>query len=452
MRSLYWKIFLSFWLATILIIFTTAWIMGQIAQKYTLTAHEQVFMDSYASAAIATYESGNKKALNKWLSDVGQKKEMTLYLLSSKGEIIGPEKPQNEIKEVRDELINNHLSDGIFKSGNLIISHEILSPSGIYYRLAALTKQPLAFFVQIPWGGLLLRLAFAVFISGLICYMLSRYLTKSLRSLGQAAQSIATGNLTARVGPYGKHNRDEIADLYEKFNQMAEEIEQLVTSKERLLQDISHELRSPLARLQIALALGTKKSNSLTEVEFDRMELECERLNGLIGEILEFARLDKSTTEMQLTEVDLNDLLEEIIQDGNFESGEYNYRIQKKDIAPCKMLLDKRLMHRAIENIIRNALRYTPNDLPIFVSLEINKSNKEVYIDIQDQGQGVPEDQLDKIFTPFYRVDRSREKKTGGFGLGLAIAMSAIQLHKGTIIAKNSPQGGLWVRIALPLD
>ncbi|TAL62337.1 MAG: HAMP domain-containing protein, partial [Legionella sp.] len=394
-------------------------------------------------------ESGKKTALMKLLLKIGITRHMTLYLLSSKGEIISTRKPPNEVVEVRDDLMNNQLSDGIFKSGNLIVSHEILSSSGTRYRLAAITEHPLSHFLQFPWAGLTFRLVLAVFFSGLICYLLSLYLTKPLRTLGEAAHSIAKGKFNTRVGHFRGHNKDEIAQLSDEFDQMAEQIEQLVTSKERLLQDISHELRSPLARLQIALELARNKAKHLADNELNRMEMECARLNALIGEILEFARMDKSTTELHLSEVNMLELLEEIIRDANFESGEHNYRVQLGKTTPCTLLIDERLIHRAIENILRNALHYTPENKHIVVSLELSPSNKEIYIDIKDQGPGVPEDQLEKIFTPFYRVDLSREKKTGGFGLGLAIAASAVELHQGKITAFNHPDGGLLVRITL---
>ncbi|ARB91084.1 two-component system sensor histidine kinase CpxA [Legionella longbeachae] len=449
MRSLYWKIFISFWLATILIIFTTAWIISHIVHKSSLPAQEQLFMDSYANAAVATYESGQQAALLKWLNKIGISRHMSIYLLTSTGEIIGTHVAPENVKKVAENLLQDQLSEGILKSGKLIVSHEILSTSGKFYRLAAVSEQPIYHFVGVPWAGLAIRLILAIFISGLICYLLSRYLTQPLRSLGMAAKSIAKGKLNTRVGHLRGHNKDEIAQLSAEFDRMAEQVETLVKSKERLLQDISHELRSPLARLQIAIELGRKKTNHLADGEFNRMELECSRLNALITEILDFARLEKSTTDLNCNEVDLSTLLLNIINDANFEFGNELPRVKAGVIEPCQLFLDERLIHRAIENVVRNALHYSPATEQVTVSLTRDKTQEHIYIDITDKGPGVPEDQLNRIFNPFYRVDTSRAKKTGGYGLGLAIAARAIQLHQGEIVASNNPDCGLLVRIKL---
>jgi len=451
MRSLYWKIFLSFWLATILVIFTTAWITSQIVQKSSQPVRERAFMDSYANAAVVTFESAKAPALLKWLHDIGLSRHMTLYLLSNTGEILGTQSTPSNVKDIATKMSTNQLNAGIFSSGNLLVSHEILSTSGNYYRLVAVSGKPISYFVQIPWAGLMLRLTFAVFISGLICYLLSLYLTKPLRFLGMAAQSLATGKLNTRVGRMRGHKHDEIAHLSNEFDRMAEQLETIVNSKERLLQDISHELRSPLARLQIALELGRNKTQTLAEAEFSRMELECARLNFLICEILEFARLEKSTTELNLEETNLAGLLAEAIDDANFESGEHLPKVQAGLMEDFNLMIDARLVHRAVDNILRNALRYSPEEKSITVSLTFNSQKNQAIIGIQDRGPGVPSDQLEKIFTPFYRVDPSREKKTGGYGLGLAIAARAVKLHHGEIRASNCQEGGLLVQIILPL-
>ncbi|MGL5742489.1 MAG: two-component system sensor histidine kinase CpxA [Legionella sp.] len=449
MRSLYWKIFISFWLATILIIFTTAWVISHIVQKSSLPAQEQLFMDSYANAAVATYESGQQAALLKWLNKIGISRHMSIYLLTSTGEIIGTQAAPDNVKKVAENLLQDQLSEGILKSGKLIVSHEILATSGKFYRLAAVSEKPIYHFVGVPWAGLAIRLTLAAFISGLICYLLSRYLTQPLRSLGMAAKSIATGKLNTRVGHLRGHHNDEIAQLSSEFDRMAEQLETLVSSKERLLQDISHELRSPLARLQIAIELGRNKTQHLADNEFNRMELECSRLNALITEILDFARLEKSTMDLNLQQTDLSKLLLNIIQDANYEFGKETSRVQAGVLEPCHLLLDERLIHRAIENVVRNALHYSPTTEHVIVSLKHDETKENVYIDISDKGPGVTHDQLDSIFNAFYRVDTSRTKKTGGYGLGLAIAARAIKLHHGEILALNNPGGGLLVRIIL---
>ena len=451
MRSLYWKIFISFWVASTLIILTTAWVTSELARKASIPAHEKVFMDSYATAAVTTFEAGRHKALKKWLEQAGDRREMTLYLLSNSGEIFSNEMPPPVIQEITDNLVHAKLDEGLLKFGNVIVSHEIISTSGKAYRLAAVSDKPLSHFIQITWASLTLRLLIAVFISGLICYLLSSYLTKPLRSLSLAAKSIATGQLSTRVGRFAGHYRDEIAELSHDFDLMAEKLEKIVKSKERLLQDISHELRSPLARLQVAIELGRKKSNNIAKNEFNRMEEECIRLNNLIGEILDYARLDKSVYQLQRTIVNIPALVQHIVTDANYEFAKNNERVTVSKPYECQLYVDERLIHRAAENILRNALHYSPAEELVSVCVALSKNQQDVVIEIHDHGPGIPKDQLEKIFNPFYRVDKSREKKTGGYGLGLAIARQAIYLHNGTIQVKNQKSGGLKVQILLPI-
>jgi two-component system sensor histidine kinase CpxA len=452
MRSLYWKIFVSFWLATILIIVTTAWITSQITRKSSLPAREQAFMDSYANAAVVTYESGQGTSLMKWLKQIGLSHHMSIYLLTSTGEIIGANSPPPIVVKVARHLIRDQLSEGIFKSGKLIVSHEIISTSGKFYRLAAISDKPIAHFIEIPWTGLAIRLILAIFISGLVCYLLSLYLTQPLRSLRMAAKSIATGNLQTRVGHFRGHNKDEIAALSNEFDRMAEQLQSMVQDKERLLQDISHELRSPIARINIAIELAKNKAGDLAKLELDRMETETSRLNALIGEIMTFARLDQSTTELNTSLTDLPELIDEIIKDANYEFASKGITLVKGKTEPCQLTVDTRLLRRAIENIVRNALQYSESGQQVILSVYQKLAKNEVWIDIQDNGPGVPKNQLRNIFNPFYRVDSSRTKKTGGYGLGLSIAARAIILHQGKISARNSPEGGLLVRIRLPLN
>lgn len=450
MRSLYWKIFLSFWLASILIIVTTAWVASEIARKSAIPTQERAFMDSYANAAVVIFESGQHAALNKWLEKTSLSKQMDLFLLTNKGDIVGNQPTPDLVKQISLKLTQGRLDSGIFKSGNLIVSHEILSPTGIAYRLAAVSEKPLSPIVRIPWEGFTIRLLLAIFISGFICYLLSLYLTSPLTSLRRAAQSLAKGKLNTRVGHFTGHHHDEIAELSDDFNSMAEQLETLIHSKERLLQDISHELRSPLARLHVAIELGRKKCTKIAQIEFDRMESECLRLNELISEILEFARLEKSTDTLDKSLVNLPMLLSNLLKDANYEFSETTPRVTLGKMEPIQLMLDERLIHRAIENIIRNALRYSLKSHPVLLSMYTEPHNKKIFIEIADNGPGVPENQLKKIFNPFYRVDTAREKKTGGYGLGLAIAQQAIQLHGGEIRAMNRQQGGLLVRIILP--
>ena len=266
-----------------------------------------------------------------------------------------------------------------------------------------------------------------------------------------AAKLLAAGKLNTRVGHFLGHNNDEIAELSHEFDGMAERLETLITSKQRLLQDISHELRSPLARIQVAIELARKKSNNLAENEFQRMELECSRLNTLIGEIIYFARLDKSTNTLKKVRVDLHLLIESIVNDANFEFSKQAPRVLISTLQPCRLKLDERLIHRAIENILRNALRYSNPTQQVIISLHVSESNKTIEIDIKDKGPGVPNDQLTKIFEPFYRVDKAHSRELGGTGLGLSIVKHIVSAHGGQVWVNSQLESGSTFSFTVPL-
>ncbi len=448
MRSLYWKIFLSFWLATIILILITTGVISLLTHKSSALAHEQIFMDSYATAAVSTYESGKEYALNQWIQKAGKRKDMHFFLLSSKQGVLGDRNPPEEVTNIAKNLIDEELNHGLFKFNNLVISHEVITTSGTVYRLAAITNKPIYPLSQIPWGDLSLRVLLGVFISGLICYLFTYYLTQPLRLLSQAAKSIGRGELSTRVGQFKGHSRDEIAQLSHDFDRMAEQLEAIMHAKERLLSDISHELRSPLARLHIAIELARKKGTDPSQ--FDRMEKECTRLNHLIGEILEYARLERSTDELHLQTINLTELLSQLVEDAKFEAQHRGIQITLDYDHKTLIEAEKRLLHRAIENILRNAILHSPDLGHIWLTLLHNPSDKTVHIDIIDQGPGVPAGQLAKLTDPFYRVDTSREKKKGGYGLGLSIAMEAVRLHHGQLDFANHSEFGLQVHITLP--
>ncbi len=448
MHKLYWKIFLSFWITTTLIIISTIWVTSEVTRKSSIPVREKIFINSYANAAVATYESGNEEALRQWLKHIALSKHLTFYLLSSNGTILGADKIPKEVQRLEKQFISENLPDGIFKRRNLIISHEILTLSQHTYRLVAVLKKPLGHLTAIPWAGISFEFLIVILISGLVIYILSLYLTKPLRSLSTAAKSIAEGHFETRVNPAIKTRKDEMARLSQDFDHMAEQIEQLILSKERLLQDISHELRSPLARLQVALTLLKDKSSEDVEPFIDRMELEIERLDDLIGDILALAKLQKPKQSYRMSEVNLGELINPIIQDANFEFEAKHVSANLSMTQTVKANINEKLMHHAIENVIRNALIYTKPETTVDVA--VTEDTDEILITIADRGQGVPEENLHTIFSPFFRVDDSREKKTGGFGLGLAIAFKAVDVHHGNIKAENRPDGGLIITIELP--
>jgi len=287
------------------------------------------------------------------------------------------------------------------------------------------------------------RLGALALVAGLLVFWLAYHLSSPVSVLRSATKDIASGNLAARVGSKVTRRRDEIGQLGRDFNAMAARVEALVSAQRQLLQDVSHELRSPLARLRVALELARRRSG---ERAHDRIELECERLEELIGGLLEITRLEGVLSGSEA--VDLVAVLREVVADARFESGNENITLEIASSEPLILEGDQRLLRSAIDNVVRNAVDYTPTEAGVDVA--VTSSRNEVTVQVCDRGPGVPEHALEGIFEPFFRVERSRDLRHGGTGLGLAIAARAIRLHGGTIRAVNRQGGGLLVEIRLP--
>ena len=295
----------------------------------------------------------------------------------------------------------------------------------------------------------LLQMLITFVISGAVCYLLSWRITAPVRRLRAAAQGLADGDLASRVALSREGAGDELSDLGRDFNLMAARIEKLVTSHKQLVRDVSHELRSPLARLNVALGIARKESPPSAETALDRIELEGERLNQLIGELLTLSQLEGGAAG-ERSEVDLSALADEVVLDADFEACASNRRVNFSPAPGFLLQGDRELLRRALENVVRNAVRYTEQGSVVEVSLE-RESDSLAVLRVRDFGPGVPQDQLCDIFRPFYRVAQARDRQSGGTGIGLAISEKTVTLHGGTISARNLPDAGLEVEIRLPL-
>jgi two-component system sensor histidine kinase CpxA len=333
----------------------------------------------------------------------------------------------------------------IIRSRPFIVSAPFVTSSGKHYRIVAKMPPRVINTLNFNWQALSIRALIALIISGIICYLLSSYISNPIRSLQSAAKKLGEGKLGTRVGNVFVNRKDEITDLAEEFDQMAERLQVLIQSQDQLLRDISHELRSPLARLFVALEMAKDKSGDTAQAELSRIELEANRLNDLIGALLSLARLEAKQDGVQLEKINLTNLVQAIVNDANYED-QANQRVEFHGDDKIILLGNKMLLSRAIENIVRNALRYSTRDKPVAVKL--HAKDQLIQLTIRDHGPGIPEADLPHIFEPFYRVDGARNAKSGGYGLGLAIAQKSLSLLKGKICAANAEDGGLIVTIS----
>ena len=301
------------------------------------------------------------------------------------------------------------------------------------------------------WGSQAgyLRLAGLLLTAVLVCFALAKYLTSPIGKLRTATQKLADGDLSSRVVPMVGRRRDELADLARDFDVMAERIETLVISQRRLNSDISHELRSPLARMNVALELAKQKSNKDTQPMLERIENESNRLNEMISRLLILAKLETDSEVVEPVRVDLAEIVNQVAEDADFEAQAKGRSVTVSAKEHCTVMGSENLLRSAIENVLRNAVRYTAEGTVVDVSLAAN--NGHAVLQVSDHGGGVPDDELKNLFRPFYRVGEDRTRKTGGIGLGLAIAERAILAHKGTISARNTDHG-LLVEIRLDKD
>jgi two-component system sensor histidine kinase CpxA len=279
-------------------------------------------------------------------------------------------------------------------------------------------------------------------------------LTTPLFKLRTTTNQLAEGDFSARVGTKLAKRRDEIGELGRDFNTMAERLESMVKAQQRLLGDISHELRSPLARLGVALGLARKRSGADANGALDRIERESENLNEMISQLLTLTRLESGTDGRKRSNVDLDALVREVSEDADFEARSLNRSVQVVSSDKCSINGVEDLLRSAVENVVRNAVRFTPEGTAVEVALRKQNGSGDNYavISVRDRGNGVPTESLEKIFRPFYRTEDARDRQSGGgSGLGLAITERAVRMHGGTVAATNAPEGGLSVEMRFHL-
>lgn len=464
MRTMFVKLFFWFWLAMTLsgiVIFLIAFNMrvgpmhAQFERHYSAErvrlVREALVM--YGITAVGIYEKYGEVATRNFAIR-REPHGMRAFLFSIKGDSLSGPAPLHLRQTVR-QLLASNASDIVYDKGIVTAAVLVQSPRGKMYVAAAEGLPPVP-----PPRALLQGWPFppdfwfrflVTFVVGvLVCYGLAWHFTAPIRRIRAAAQRLGTGDLSARVPLLAKGRGDEMTDLVRDFNGMAERIENLMTAQKQLVRDVSHELRSPLARLNVALGLARRSASPESEAPLDRIEQEAERLNFMIGELLTLSLLESDSARYVKELFDVSDVVEEVVRDADFEAASRNRSVRFASMAAFKMTGNREMLRRALENVVRNGVRYTDEGTSVEVSLE--ESDGKAVIRVRDHGPGVPEDALTEIFRPFYRLAKARDRQTGGTGIGLAITERAVLLHSGEVRAENAPDGGLVIEMRLPLS
>jgi two-component system OmpR family sensor kinase len=448
MRNLYLRIFVSFWTAMVLVltftVMATLWLGDQRAQR------EQTRQDQLAREASRVLADSGVPGLRDWLThESARAAPDRLFVLDRHGsDLLGRHVPDFLRARFGHSTVPGKVPDLPPDARDVRWLSQLISPSDETYALSLLRlrRGPLGIFSSTETP--IITAIATLMVSTIVCFLLARYLSDPIRHLRAATRSIAAGDLGVRVSSLIGARRDELAMLALDFDLMAERLRGLLESHQELLRDVSHELRSPLARLQIALGLA-RRPNANLEQEFDRIEQETGRLDELIGEILSLSRLDDPAHTLIAEPVNLEELLETLLDNARVEAEPRSISVQIKAPAALSVEGDRELLFRAIENVLRNAVRFSPNGA--VVELAAERGADQVVVRVTDHGPGVPPASLERIFEPFFCVARARDRDSGGYGIGLAITARVAALHGGSVRARNNPDGGLQVEIHLPL-
>jgi two-component system, OmpR family, sensor kinase len=446
MRTLFLRIFLAFWVAMLLVLFATA-----AVGWYRVSRVQSIDIRQLADEATARLYAGGFTALDNWIYEAERDhRGWRIYIIDqSGGDIIGRELPSR-----LDAYARRLKNAGFLQRENAVSRRNdplLLSPlftdrdGTVYTIMADNLVSPLNLWRQ-PDVRIVL-FSFALVISGLVSWWLARYVSRPVERLRTSARSLAAGNLEARVGQEFSRRHDELGVLARDFDTMADHVRGLIASKEDLLRAMSHELRSPLARLRVASGLARRPDADVPR-QLDRIELEAERLDTLIGQMLQLSHLRAVEPTLPREPLDLTSLVSEVVEDARIEASAANKRVAWTATGSLMTEGDHDLLRSAIENVLRNAVRFTKRETAVQVSMALD--GQQAVIVIEDRGPGVPEPELEHIFEPFYRVAESRDRDSGGTGLGLAITERVVRLYGGEVRAQNVAEGGLRVEIRLP--
>jgi len=450
-NTLFLRIFLWFWLAMVAVVVVLVLTSPFFTRSRSRVEHWQEGAESVARNQVdwVAERIGEGGAIEgRGRRGRGRGRPPTeIFIFDADGsEIMGRPAPE-QVRDLARRVAANGEEGAERRGGLHLVARLVSDPDGnVLVVVGALDRPPRAVDLLEP-QALWLRLVVLALVVGALSFWLARYLSAPVGSLRRATQRLSGGDLSARVGgPVGRRS-DEIGGLARDFDEMAERLESLLGSQRRLLRDVSHELRSPLARLRVALELARNRAGEGAGEPLDRIDREAERLDELIDRLLLLERLEAGDPETVVVDFDLAELLSEVVDDASFEAAPAGREVQFEASPRCPMLGHPNLIRSALDNVIRNAIRHTPEGSA--VEVELQAEDTMATVSIRDHGPGVPEEHLETLFEPFARVADARERTTGGAGLGLAITRRAVEIHGGAVTARNLPDGGLEVSIRL---
>lgn len=448
-HSLFFKVFFGLWLTIMIFALTPVlfFLMSSQDNRDVFYSHTRREMEKKVVIELRNVATaGNTEKIRKLVSFAENTLKIKIHVFDkNRNEVLDKSYPDTAlslldemeggkvvlIKKFSDDPADNRVVR-VIRAGEYIFTAIPISDSKPSY-LPLILAYHLRIFLYI------------LLLSFLASIIIVRFLTKPLVILRNAAEKIANGNFGVRVGNTLKR-KDEIGLLAADFDQMAERLTKNRQNQENMLRNISHELRSPLTRLRLSLELARSKAGEKASTALDRIESESEKLNEMIGWLLELSRL-KDTATITTEDISLCSELKDIIADAEFEASENGKKLTSKIDCSCTLKTNRLFMKSAMENIIRNAIKYAREN----ICIEAVNDNGYVKISVCDDGEGVNAEHLDDIFSPFYRVDDDRDRKTGGTGLGLAITKAFAENCSGSIKAYNAAEGGLCVEIMLPV-
>jgi signal transduction histidine kinase len=453
---LFAKVFLWFWLA-ILALFAS-FMASRMLGTRLLPPTDVIasFAPRIADEAAHAYESGGPQAFEQFARGLVGKSGFELYLIDGYGkDVLSRPIPSDSLSIVRAAR-----SDGRVLSRFGLRAHsssyKFTSPSGRPYILLVRARFQVGKFMDTTVGGGLPFFAVVLVMVTVFCFWLTHHIIAPIQGIQSAARKVAAGDLSVRAPVEISRRHDELAALAADFDVMVERMSAFVRSQKDLLSTVSHELRSPLARLLMSLALLRKQSSPESEELLQRMERDVERIDTLIGQLLTLSRLETGVSSEEKDNVDFSQMVQEVVADGDFEahSSGKSVRLEAEGGIVIENA-DQQALRSACENILRNAIKFTRpgSEVEVILKTENTKPLMQAVLLVRDCGPGVPVDLLQQIFQPFFRVTEHsghQMARANGTGLGLAIALEAIRQHRGSIIASNAKPIGLEVKITLP--